>query len=490
MPITNNFIQIDDQSLRPVPKFSITYETFRSGEYVIGGILKLTLTGEIYGSSASDLSTKIRNLSAYSGTCKDIYISCDSEILINDIGFIKNVTINPTDQPFMVNYTLEIEISNKADSIHVKRDVSFGTLLNITIPEDINLKSYEETISIVGDDSMSNSGFYGGGIYTKSQLKLSGSISIQAHHHMCENNSSIISDLYTVLENRFSAILSLSSSISTAYPSIASYCNGDYTAVHDNKNFSVNKIDNKLSVQFDMYLIPNLPLNAYPTSVVDLTIAENTDQTTGFSNLSVRGSIRGLSNKTTSILDNKVLSSEKLSNARNAYSSIVDALENREYAQFIILGCYNGSLPPSDICYNRISSQITENLNGGEITFDLSYGDIQSCQIGGANIDVNITEDFPTYRYVEHIIPGIEYPIVQIGTSQTAMKISMTVSGKLNGCDTTKIPDLINCVDGRATLERNNRGYNGYILQSQTKTLGKYSYKVVENYIGFDPVNY
>lgn len=490
MPITNNFIQIDNQSLRPVPKFSTTYETFRSGQYIIGGILKLTLTGEIYGSSASDLTTKITNLSTYSGTCKEIYISCNSEILVDDVGFIKNVTINPTDQPFMVNYTLEIEISNKTDSIHVKRDASFGTLLNITIPEDINLKSYEETLSIVGDDSMSNSAFYGGGIYTKSQLKLSGSISIQAHHHMCENNSNIISDLYTVLESRFASIISLNSSIATAYPSIASYCNGDYTAVHDNKNFSINKVDNKLSVQFDMYLIPNLPLNAYPTSIVDLTIAENTDQTTGFSNLSVRGSIKGLSNRTSSILDNKVLLSEKLANATNAYNSIVDALENREYAQFIILGCYNGSPPPSDICYNRISSQITENLNGGEITFELSYGDIQSCQIGGANIDVNITEDFPTYRYVEHIIPGIDHPVIQVGTSQTAMKITMTISGKLNGCDETKIQDLKSCVEARATLERTNRGYNSYILQSLTATQGKYTYKVVENYIGFDPINY
>lgn len=495
MPIDNNFIQINNESLRPSPKFSIAYETFKSGEYIIGGILKLTLNGEIYGASSSDLTTKISNISQYSGKCQTIYVACEEETLVDTTGFVRSVTINPTDQPFVVNYTIEIEISNLSNNkLSVSRDLAFTNLFfpntNNAIPLDINLKNYEENLTITGDDSLSNTGFYGGGIYTKAQLKLSGQISIQANHHMCENNNDIIEHLFNILQLRFQKILALDITIGTSYPSIAAYCNNTYITIHDNKNITINKIDNKVNLQFDMYIIPKLPLNAYPKSIVELTIAENTEQATGLSNLTVRGSVKGLSNKTTDILNNKVLSSEKLSNARNAYAWIVNSIDNRDYAQFIVLGDYNGAIPPADICYNPISSQVTENLNNGEITFDLTYGDLQFCQIGGANIDVNITEDFPTPKYVEHIIPGRAYPIVQVGYGVSAMKITLTVSGKLNGCDTSKIHNLVACIDNKLTTEKNSRGYNGYILQNTTKTFGKYSYKVTESYIGFDPVDY
>ena len=68
MPITNNLIKINNIALRPAPKFNLTYETFKSGEYIIGGVLKVSVNGEIYASSINDLNSKISALSAYSGT--------------------------------------------------------------------------------------------------------------------------------------------------------------------------------------------------------------------------------------------------------------------------------------------------------------------------------------------------------------------------------------------------------------------------------------
>lgn len=525
MSITNNFITIDNEPLRPAPKFNISYEPFKAGEYIIGGLTKLAITGEIYASSDQDLIDKIEKISGYSATCRSIFISCNGQTLINGNGFIKSVTLNANDQPFTVNYTLDIEISNYSGGLAVVRDSAFTSLIDVTIPSHINLKSYEENLSLVGDDTLSNSTFYVNKYYTKAQLKLSGQISIQAHHHMCENDNTLIDDLHTILNNRFIKILTLTSNLSIAYPAIAAYCNNNYDAIHDNKTFTVNKFENKVSIQFDMYIVPKLPNNAYPSAIVDLSIVENKDQLTGFNTLNVRGNIKGLGDRSSNSLDNKVLLSEKLNNARTTYAAIIQQLDNREYDDIIVSGCYNGiSTLPSDVCYNRISSQITENLHGGQIDFEISYGDLQSCQLGSNNIEVSITEDFPTLSYIEHIVPGRGYPVIQIGYNYTPMKISLTVSGKLNGCDlfnTTVnnigqaieirptinngieyitnpgvfnpgalLPILIGCVETRLTEEINDRGYGSYFLVNENKTLGKYSYKIVRNYIGFFPVIY
>lgn len=467
-------------SLRPSPKFNITYEAFKSGEYIIGGVVKVSITGEIYGSSSLDLTSKIQNISTYSGTCRPLRISCNGSELINGQAFIKSVSFNPADQPFLVNYTIEAELSSNKSAPAIKKDTAFEDLYNIAIPTEINLKSYEESLAFASDESMANTAIYSGDSYTKASLKINGNISIQAYHHMCDSGLDIIDMLYDIVNSRISNMLSLDTSLSTAYPSLSTYTDGNYSAINDTKNITINKFDNKIDVSFDIYVIGGV---CHPKSIVDLTISENTDQTTGLSTWGVRGSIRGLADPSTSLLDNNVQSSTKLENARLTYNDLRNQTSSPEYLHKVITGCGSAASPPSDICYQRISSQITENLNGGQIDFDMSYGDVESCQIGGTTIDINIQEELPTNKYIEHIIPGRGEALIQIGANLTPFKATVTASGKLNTCDTSKIGTLISCVNAALSRAANNNNYNSYILAKESKTIGKYSYKVTRNYI-------
>lgn len=482
MSITNNFIKINDIAVRPAPKFNIAYETFKSGEYIIGGLLKITLTGEIYGISSSDLTDKIKTLSNYSGTCQSIYIECDNSTLIDGQGFIRNVSFNPTDQPFMVNYSVDIEISNTSSNLSITPDAAFASLYGLSIPNTIVLKSYEESLAFNSDDSIANTAFYVDGTYTKASVKLSGQISIQAHHHMCDTFESpdLIAQLHTILNGRVQQLLSLNAALSTTYPSLANYLQGNHYAIHHNKTLTINKFDHKIDFKFDMFIISG---TCHPRGMVDLDITETTDQFTGLSSWSIKGSVQGLSDGTSSTTDNDTLYNTRLINARLIYADLEHKKALSEYEHFIVLGCSTAASLPSDSCYQRISAQITENFNGGRIDFEMSFGDIESCQVGGASIDINIQEEHPTNKYIEHIIPGRGSALVQIGDNISPRKITITASSKLNTCDTELISTLISYVEDRFFTIITNKGYDNYLLVKESKTTGKYSYKISRSYI-------
>lgn len=482
MPITNNLIKIDNVALRPAPKFNFTYETFKSGEYVIGGLLKISISGEIYGSSDADLVNKIKDLSAYSGTCRSIYISCDESVLVDGDGFVRSISFNPSDQPFFVTYSIEIEISTSNSTLAVQRDSDFSTLYGLTIPSDINLKSYDESLSIASDESLSNTAVYADGSYTKAALKINGQISIQAYHHMCDTFGSpdLISKLYSIVNNRITTILSMNNSLSSTYPALSSYFDGGYTAINDTKKVTINKFDHKIDVTFDILIITG---DCHPKAIVDLTVSENTDQTTGLSGWSVKGSIKGLADASSQALDNNAVNTTRYDNAKAVYTDLENKTISREYNGFEIFGCLDAASLPDNTCYQRISAQITENFQGGEINFDMAYGDVESCQIGGTTIDINIQEEYSTYKHIEHIIPGRGTALVQIGSNRTPFKATITASGKVNSCDTTLVSSLEGCVRDRLEDTISSKGYNSYILTKESETTGKYTYKITRSYI-------
>lgn len=483
MPITNNIIKLNNQALRPAPKFQIEYETFKSGEYIIGGVMKITLSGELYGSSQLDLDNKAKAISSYSAKCQSIFISCGSETLVNGVGYIRSVSITPTDQPFSVNYSIEIEVSDIGSSqMAVKKDSGFEALYKLSVPSNINLSKYEESLTINGDENLANNIFYVDSTYTQASLKLSGTISIQAYHHMCQNfgANDLTNQLYTIVNNRISKILSLSTDLSLAYPVLSKYAGTGFVAVGDTKTLTINKISNQVDIQFDMYIVKG---TCHPKTMTTITIAESTDQSTGLSSFSAKGSIKGLCDRTTSALDNKTISTSKFTNATNTYNDIQGKIPGLNYYHYSIIGCLTAATAPDNICYQRISAQITEDFNNGQIDFDLSYGDTETCELGGSTIDINIQEDWPALKYVEHIIPGRGVALVQIGGSKSPYTVTITGSGKINSCDTSKITDLTNCVNNRFYSVINDRGYYNGILAKESITTGKYSYKISRVYI-------
>lgn len=202
MPIDNAFLLINNSAIRPSPSIRMEYKNFMSGEYIIGGVININLEGKIIGTSSNDLNNKIKNIVGYSGKCQTIKISCGNTKLIDGIGFINNVNIRPSDQPFMVSYTMDVEVAINSGTKVVIPDERFLSLYGISIPSNMILSSYEESLSLSGDESLANTGFFGQ-TFTKASLKLSGSISIQAYNHMCSNNTnSVLDQIYSIINTR------------------------------------------------------------------------------------------------------------------------------------------------------------------------------------------------------------------------------------------------------------------------------------------------
>jgi hypothetical protein len=481
MPINNSFLLINNVAIRPTPSITMEYENFFSGEYVIGGVIKINLEGQIIGSSLSDLNNKIKNIVNYSGKCQTIKISCENTKLIDGIGFINNVNIRPSDQPFMIQYSMDIEVGISSGKKVVVPENNFLSLYNISIPNNLILSSYDESLSLSGDESLSNTGFFGQS-FTKASLKLNGSISIGAYNHMCSNNTNnILDQLYTILNSRVQNILKLDTKLKDSYPIISNYCNGNWEAIHDTKSLSINKLDHKIEWKFDLYIISG---NCHPKGIVDINFTENTDQKTGISSFSAKGTIKGLNNKTNNIIDHKLDSNEKLQNARSIYNDMAATGPYIGGAYgYKIFGCFEAGNLPSNSCYQRASSQSTQSSKG-EIDFSFTYSDIESCKLSGNNIEINIDEEYPTRKYIEHIIPGRGQALVQLSNSVSAYKVTITASGKLNSCDNSQLNTLVDCVYGQFIQTINSRGFNQYLLVKEEISLGRFSYRITRSYIG------
>lgn len=483
MPIQNNLILINGSPLRPVPNFNIEYETYKAGHYVIGGVMNLSLTGEIYGTSIDDLNDKVKVISGYSAKCQSIKISCDNKTIVDGVGYISQVSVSPTDQPFSVSYTMSIEISNVGSStLAVAKDDAFTSLFGIS--SNVNLSKFEESLSLSADDNMLSTVFYVNQGYTKAAIKLGGSITVQGYHHMCDNSggSDYTNKIYQIANARIKKILTLDPSLSVAYPVLSGYIGSGWTAIAESKKVDIDEINHKVTVSFDMFIFKG---NCAPSAKTQITVNETKDHTTGFSSWSVKGSIQGYPNTNTNgIIDTSVLSPSRYSNAKSVFNTLFNQRSTQEYLDVLLTSCGEAASAPPNVCWQRVSSQIQENFQAGSISFDMSYGDVEFCQIGGATVDVSISEDHPAYKHVEHIIPGRGVALVQIGENLTPFKVSITAEGRLNSCDTSRLNELINIVRNRFFDTINDNGYNSNVLQSENITTGKYSYKIVRNYIG------
>lgn len=481
MPIENNIVLINGAALRPAPEISISNEKFTSGDYIIGGFLKVQLSGQLIGSSSSNLNSKINTITSYHSKCLPIVISCGGNTVVDGDGFFRNISISPSDQPFMVSYSIDIEVTRNFGSKSIKPDDQFTDLYDISIPDSLHLFSYEESLSLSTTDDLGKTGIFGE-TFTKPSLKLTGSISVQTHNAMCSdtNSDTMLTQLYTLVESRAQKILGLNPALSATYPILGNYIDGTWSAIHDTKSLSINKLDNKIDWRFDMFIYKG---SCNPKAIVTIEKTESTDQLTGLSSFSLKGTIKGLADSTSNAIDNKILSSDKLINAYNIYTEVVDGSWIGSYYGYKILGCKTAASLPGTTCYQRSSAQVTQNSNSGEISFNATYADVESCQMGGTQIDISITENRPALNYASFIVPNRGYPLVQISTSQTPLKIEVTASGKLNSCNTSLMGDLINCVQARLNDAIADNGYAGYLLEQEEETIGKYTYSITRRYI-------
>ena len=486
MPINNSLVLINGSSIRPVPRFSISNSPFKSGEYTIGGTIIVRLDGQVIGLNTTDLNNKIKAISQYNAKCQTIKIACEGSVVIDGVGFVKDLNFSSTDQPFIVNYSMQIEVEKNFGLVPILPDQEFLNLYGLNLPSSVlNISEYDESVELSGDDNLANTAIWGGGVLTRPSVKFGVSLSIAAYSSPCSQNDDTAL-IYEILKVRAAKLISLSAELASSYPILSRYLGGSWFAFNDTKKLTVDKLNNKISWNFDMYILHTSCET--PLAIVDLNITENTDQTTGLSSYNVAGNAKGLIAATDFTLDHRTTSSEKIQNARNAFDFILsNGSTGGSFYETYLAGCFNAGQKPSTACYPRSSATSAENVNAGQIKFNLKFEDVEYCELGGVTIDFNVSRDYPVQKSVNFIVPGRGFPIVQTSNGYTAPKLQITTNGRMNSCNTEDIATLISCVESaHNNVTALELAKAGVLLKKkkEERTRGKYSFKIVSDYIG------
>lgn len=486
-------IFIDSSALRPAPFVSTSYEYFKSGQYTIGGFLLVTLSGTIIDENIND---KIAQILAYqSKDCVTVKIGCSGGTqFLDGVGRVRSVDINPSDQPFLCSYTMIIAIETINGNPSVSPDPSFLTNFCISQTDAEFLLDFSESVNVVGDGTvLSSNGTFGGVAISKSYVKATGQISVTNYNRaICgKPDYKGITHSLNILKSRAASLIGLN--MCTNDHPLAEF-NG-WTKWLDSKSLDIDDGQGSVSWNFDIYMTKSS--TGTPFAWVDATIDTRKDLVKKTANYTANGTIKGLSLSTGHFLNNKACNNERIGNARKAYNLIErilltgawekDSVELSGTFDLTPLGCtVNGpqcAIPiTKPVCYQRISSSTTLAVVNGEIQFTSEFGDIPACtdRTGIGVLDVTIDRTYPANTVVEHIVPSLGRPVMQI-IGPTAESATVVVRGTLNGCDVSKMPELINCVD--SSFAKNIAEFNGWLLIKEKKTEGTYSYSKTKEFL-------
>jgi hypothetical protein len=475
-------IKINGTSLRPAPFVNTAYEYNKSGEYVIGGLLIVTLSGSIV---SENIQSEVASLNALqtNSDCVTLTIGCSGgSDFLNGSGRIRTISFSPGDQPFSVNYSMVIAIETIGGQPAVEADPAFIT--NNCLGSNVKfLQSYTEKLSLTGEASAISSNDFSLG-FGKSYIKISGEINIASYGRaICGvPNYNATQNAENILKTRANSLLSLNS----CNNNILSKYNGWYKWL-DTKKLTVN-IDGSLTWSFDMYLSQG---GSAPFAWIDFDTEDKTDQRTKMTNKVLSGKIRGLSSASVGdYLAHKATANERIANAEKAYNLSLSMIANGSWPGSSVI-LYGSNLlvptsPGTPSCYQRISSNIKKSVVAGEVSFSAEFGDISLCQTQGGvgTIDITIDETFSSVRYQEFIIPNKVKPVVQQIAPTTPEKIIITGRGTLNGCKKSDMKTLSACVNTEVSNTYSKLPNSAkLILLGEKKNIGTYSYTITKEYI-------
>lgn len=478
---TFQFVNVGGVSLRPAPFVSTSYEYNKFGEYTIGGILLVTLSGTLIG---EDIIDQMNNLSQQqmNTNCVSITIGCSGGTqFLDGSGRIRSIDVSPSDQPFMATYSMQIAVETSGGKPIVEADQQF--LKNNCLTNVKYLQSYNETISIQGEGaSLSNNDNTLG--LSKSYAKASGQISVSSFgREICgvPEFDGIKASL-DIIQQRANALLSLQACGENNPLSAFS----GWQKWLDTKRLDIDTGSGTITWSFDLYMSSG---GCSPSAWADITTEDKFDQKKKMKTKTINGTIKGLSASTTNFLANKASANERLANADAAYSKILGSITSGGWpGDSIVLSGSSGSCTAPDpcsqnpVCYQRISSSVTRSVVSGEITFSAEFADISSCKPNGGigTVDVTVEVSNPAARIVEIIIPnGVNAIVQQVG--DTPARATVSVRGTLNGCDKTKINELKNCVN--TEFNKKTSGFNGWFILKNKESHGTFSYSRTREYI-------
>ena len=488
---TFDSVYINNVSLRPAPYVSTSYEYNRSGEYVIGGFLIVSLAGTIVG---EDISTQINQLSELqmSTNCISVKIGCSGgEDFLNGAGRIRSVTINSSDQPYLASYSIQIALETIDEELAVIADEAFRKQICIDDDRDIGfLQSYNETITISGDGNVIASVDDGLEV-SKSYIKASGRISITSFmKEICGKPQ------YNGLQSSLDIVKSRAINLMDMNPCLPKNENplaqfSEWNKWLDTKSLTINA-DGSIDWSFDLYMSEG---SATPIAWVDVNTTDTQDQKRKTHTKNISGTIKGLSSASLEdYLGDKTIVNERISNAQAAYDKIQKDIGKGNWPSdsIILTGDEVGSnpsvpnpcaQPEEETCNQRLSSTIKRSPISGEIVFSAEYGPISLCKPKGvAKIETTIEESLPANRHIEYIIPGLGKSLVINLKAPTPGRATITARGTLQGCDKTKLAELEFCVV--AAFDKIIGTLDGSWLEiSKKKNVGTFSYSLSKEFI-------
>lgn len=485
-------ITVNGVSLRPAPYVSTSYEYFKSGDFNIGGLLIINLSGTIVSEQIESAIQQISDMMLNSD-CVSVIIGCGggSEFL-NGIGRIRSVATNQGDQPFVASYTMVIAVETVDGEPAVKPDNNFLTQYGISAQDGQYLKEYSETLTIDGEGmSMGSFGGFGGVLVSSGFIRASGKIKIAGYGRPICGQPSInnLDSIKNILKTKATSLLSVAS---TSYAGLVNY--SGWRKWLDTKNLTISKSDTSIEWTFNLYMTPQDI--SIPSAWIDVDITTKNDPKNKLKSFVANGTIRGLSSSTSTEINNKSCSNERIGNAQSAYSRLLNILKNGSWEQTIVAIQESGSgfcvvdssadpcksSAGPKVCYQRMNSNTSVNPVTGEITFSAEFGDIDSCKSQNKiTLDVSVEDSLPTAIVKEIIVPSQKLSIFQQIAPDKSRKATITIRGNINGCDKTKFSELQTCVDSEMT--KRSTPYNGWILTDDRETKGTYSIIQTKSYI-------
>lgn len=463
-PSAGALVSVNGTQLKPSPFVNLNLEKNISDDIIIGGLLRVQLSGMAVGDSFDQVAagggvgTSIKEVIELAGNsdCVNVVIQCGSQF-INGAGRITSASASEGNQPTWVNmapYTIEIELytNNLTGKPYVDAENPESSENPDT--KDLMLKDITEQFTITVDEDSFNFGLVAGcnagtacGVGSR-HVKVSFSISatgIRGGSEDCEDPgvepSSGPSTKYYGLEavekymiRRIDKLKDMDLTGLKNKPNdligvLAEYSGGN--SYLDFRSLEVDPRANRMNLSGDIIY---RPAGCEPDVFTNITVDENVDSEG--SQITVAGTITGLVDvdytkiiRAAKYLDTGCAFNDKMSHAKTYFDKInnEDTIKGIALAHqtrpYIVDSCQlegdednplescfptETSQPPELCDFRLISSQISRDYAEGKIDFSFVVSNKQEgCTVPGvASIEIDGSHDIPHDSIVEVVIPG------------------------------------------------------------------------------------
>jgi hypothetical protein len=481
-PGSGTVISFGGITFNPVPKVSMNIETYKTGAFVIGGIMNVTLEGVFHGdnftATANQLTGKINALASNHKCIDDITIKCgDTAIIDSGIGWIKSYSFPQGEQSNWYNiipYTIELAVARNSGAELVVPDPEIASRYALgnnylrSLKEDVSISIDEtalQTYSPSGTSSMgSNHRYSNDHIIVKYSIEAQGLETCNG----CAAGSGVVGGIEAaknVIAHRHYNLQTLNDNLFACGSGLFPSGNYDFTKRYNHtRDVSYSELDGSISVN-GTYIVR-------PTGVAHnilLTLDSNADSSieTGEKTITINGNIRGLVENTFSS-DLFAQSNEdkinKQTAAMNAAESHLYHLVNSDASGIMdyvkgknnlitfnnAVGDSKNKLGYGDDNTGENWAQDTNSWTGHDtnefrllqktfkrnpvtssIDFTLTYSNKNKHKIPYALwADINIEHELPARRLVEHVVPGRGYPLIQDIMCDTLDSYTITVNAQ------------------------------------------------------------